>query len=129
MEAECSSEFLVLQVAGEALVMEQRGGARPDGSAITQLQVLEVAAVEAERRLLDADRCVPLAPTVCCFICRGHMPWDQEVSANLSANYSHLHPYLTPCSRGSSGHEAMDGSLKRAVSGASHGNYRMCILA
>ncbi|EIE24823.1 hypothetical protein COCSUDRAFT_46959 [Coccomyxa subellipsoidea C-169] len=45
-----------LRVAGEQLLLEQRGGAMPDASAITQLQVLEVAAVEAERRLLDAER-------------------------------------------------------------------------
>ena len=47
-----------MQVAGEALLLEHRGGARPHASAITQLQVLEVAAVEAERRVADAGRCV-----------------------------------------------------------------------
>ncbi len=40
-------------------MLEHRGGTMPDASAITQLQVLEVAAVEAERRVVDADRCVP----------------------------------------------------------------------
>lgn len=44
------------QTAGEVLMSELRGGGAPDASAMTQLQVLEVAAVEAERRLLDADR-------------------------------------------------------------------------
>lgn len=59
-----------MQVAGEALILEHRGGTMPHASAITQLQVLEVAAVEAERRVVDADRFVSsLCPWQLCKDC------------------------------------------------------------
>lgn len=52
---------------------ERAFGGVPDAGAITQVQVLEMAAAEAERRIADTQKCAPLlaphyhlhAPALC----------------------------------------------------------------
>jgi len=45
-----------VQLAGEAAAARNKSGGVPDGNAIIQFQVLEVATVEAERRILESDK-------------------------------------------------------------------------
>lgn len=51
-------------MAREVLGRERAFGGVPDAGAITQVQVLEMAAAEAERRIADAQKCAPRRPLV-----------------------------------------------------------------